>query len=304
MADELKGLIFNIQKFSVQDGPGIRTTVFMKGCPLICAWCSNPEGMRPVTEIMANDRRCIGCKKCAEICPVNAISTVDSTRTIDWKLCINCLECAKVCPSHSIEMVGNYMTVEEAFKVVARDVPFYRNTGGGVTISGGEPLQQWQWVLALFKTCKQAGFHTALDTTGYCKWEYMRRVLEYVDLILFDIKHMDSERFKVKCGVSNELILENLEKAAGMCTVWLRIPLIPNYNDSETNLRLVAELASRTKVDRVSLLPYHEYGKQKYVRLGREYSFSEAAILKPDDETVTKSKALLKSYGLEVSVGS
>jgi len=132
----------------------------------------------------------------------------------------------------------------------------------------------------------------------------MRRVLEYVDLILFDIKHMNSGSCREKCGVSNELILENLEKTAKMCTVWLRVPLIPNYNDSETNLRLIAELASRTAVDRVSLLPYHEYGKQKYVRLGREYSFNEAAILKPDDETVTKSKGLLESYGLEVSVGS
>jgi len=304
MADKLKGLIFNIQRFSIQDGPGIRTTVFMKGCPLMCPWCSNPEGIRSVSEIMADDRRCIGCKKCVEVCPVNAISTRDSTRTIDWKLCINCLECAKVCPSHSIEVVGSYMTVEEVFKVAARDMPFYRNTSGGITVSGGEPLQQWQWVLELLKTCKQEGFHTALDTTGYCKWEYMRRVLEYVDLILFDIKHMDSERCREKCGVSNELILENLEKAAKMCTVWLRVPLIPSYNDSETNLRLIAELASRAVVDRVSLLPYHEYGKQKYMRLGREYSFNEAAILKPDDETVTKSKALLESYALEVSVGS
>jgi len=196
------------------------------------------------------------------------------------------------------------MTVEDVFKVVARDVPFYRNTGGGVSVSGGEPLQQWQWVLGLFKTCKQAGFHTSLDTTGYCKWEHMRRVLEYVDLILFDVKHMDSARCKEKCGVGNALILENLEKAAKMCTIWLRIPLIPNYNDSETNMRLIAELASRTMVDKVSLLPYHEYGKQKYSSLGRAYCFNGMAILNPDDQTVTRSKGLLESYGLEVSVGS
>ena len=304
MADELKGLIFNIQKFSIQDGPGIRTTVFMKGCSLKCPWCSNPEGMRSVSEIITNDRRCIRCKRCAEACPVNAISIADSARTIDWSHCTNCLECARVCPSHSIEVVGKYMTVEDVFKVVARDVPFYRNTGGGVSVSGGEPLQQWQWVLGLFKTCKQAGFHTALDTTGSCKWEHMRRVLEYVDLILFDVKHMDSARCKEKCGVGNALILENLEKAAKMCTIWLRIPLIPNYNDSETNMRLIAELASRTMVDKVSLLPYHEYGKQKYSSLGREYCFNGMAILNPDDQTVTRSKGLLESYGLEVSVGS
>jgi pyruvate formate lyase activating enzyme len=304
MADELKGVVFNIQKFSVQDGPGIRTTVFMKGCLLKCPWCSNPEGMRFVSEIMANDRKCIGCKKCVEVCPVNAISTDDTIRTIDWNLCINCLECAKVCPSHSIEIVGRHMTVDEVFKIVARDMPFYRNTSGGATVSGGEPLQQWQWVLEFFKTCKQEGLHTALDTTGYCKWEHMRRVLKYVDLILFDIKHMDSERCKETCGVSNELILENLVKAARICTIWLRVPLIPSYNDSETNLRMIAEIASKVVVDKVSLLPYHEYGKQKYKCLGREYCFNQAAILKPDDETVIRSKALLESYGLEVTVGA
>jgi len=303
MADQLDGLVFNIQKFSIQDGPGIRTTVFMKGCPLTCPWCSNPEGIRPAPEIMANDRRCIVCRKCAEVCPVGAISIVDNTRSIDWKVCINCLECAKVCPSHSIEVVGKHMTVEAAFNVAARDVPFYRNSGGGVTISGGEPLLQWQWVLELFKRCRQAGFHTALDTTGYCEWELMRSVLEYVDLILFDVKHMDSERCREICGVGNELILQNLERAAKMRTVWLRIPLIPNFNDSQTNLRLIARLASKTTASRVSLLPYHEYGKEKYHRLGRVYGFDGAGILKPSDQIVTRSKELFESYGLQVRVG-
>ncbi len=214
MADELKGLVFNIQKFSIQDGPGIRTTVFMKGCPLKCPWCSNPEGIRSFSEIMANDRKCIGCRKCAEACPVNAISTSDSTRTIDWNLCINCLECAKVCPSHSIEVVGSYMRVEEVFKVALAICHFIAIQVVGITVSGGEPLHQWQWVLELLKTCKQEGFHTALDTTGYCRWEHMRKVLEYVDLILFDVKHMDSEDVKETCGVNNQLILENLEKAS------------------------------------------------------------------------------------------
>lgn len=275
----------------------------MKGCPLMCPWCSNPEGMRPAPEIMTNERKCLGCKKCAEVCPVKAISTVDGTRTIDWQLCINCLECTKVCPTHAIEAIGIHMTVEEAFKVVTRDAPFYRNTAGGVTISGGEPLLQWQWTLEMFKRCKQADFHTALDTTGYCKWEHMRRVLEYVDLILFDVKHMDSERYREKCGVNNELILENLEKAAKLCVVWLRIPLIPSYNDCDANLRLVGELASRTMADKVSILLYHEYGKHKYHRLGRTYNFNEASILKPEDEIVVRSKELIQSYGVKVSVG-
>lgn len=303
MSNELKGLVFNIQRFSIQDGPGIRTTVFMKGCPLGCPWCSNPEGMNPQQQIMTNDRKCIGCGKCAEVCPQNAISRVNGGRAIHWPLCSNCLQCASVCPSHSIEIAGTYMTVEQTFDTAVRDRPFYINTGGGVTISGGEPLLQWEFVLELFKRCKEAGLHTALDTTAYSEWEVLERVLEYVDLVLFDVKHMDPEKFREKCGVGNELILDNLEKAATRARIWLRIPLVPNYNDSESNLRQTAELASRIAADKISLLPYHEYGKHKYERLGREYDFDDASILNQDDEIVTRSQEIFKSYGLETAIG-
>ena len=304
MTKEIKGLVFNIQRFSIQDGPGIRTTVFMKGCPLICPWCSNPEGISSVPEIMTSDRKCIGCKKCVEVCPVNAICYVDGVRQIDWNLCTNCLECAKVCPSHSIGVIGDYLTVDEVLKIAVRDVPFYRNTGGGVTVSGGEPLLQWQFVLDLLKECKKAGLHTTLDTSGYCRWEDMRKVLKYVDLILFDVKHMDSKRLKETCGVDNELVLDNLEKATRMSKIWLRIPLIPDFNDSELNMRAVAELAISTKVERVSLLPYHQYGKQKYQRLGKKYRFNGTGILKPDHRIVVTSQQILESCGLAVSIGS
>ena len=304
MTKELKGLVFNIQRFSIQDGPGIRTTVFMKGCPLTCPWCSNPEGISSVPEIMTSDRKCIGCKKCVEVCPLNAISYVDGVRQINWNLCTNCLECAKVCPSHSIGVIGKYMTVDEAFKVASRDAPFYRNTGGGVTVSGGEPLLQWQFVLELLKKCKKIGLHTALDTSGYCRWEDMRKVLEYVDLILFDVKHADSESLKETCGASNQLMLDNLKKASRMSKIWLRVPLIPNFNDSESNIRAVAELAIGTKAEKVSLLPYHEYGKHKYQRLGKKYGFNGTGILKPDHQIVVTSQQILESYGLEVSIGS
>ncbi len=186
---------------------------------------------------------------------------------------------------------------------MAQDAAFYRNSGGGITISGGEALLQREFTLELFKKSKEAGFHTTLDTTGYCKWEHMKKVLEYVDLILFDIKHMDTEKHKEKTGVTNELILENLEKAAKRTKIWLRIPLIPGYNDSEKNLQQVAELALRIKAEKVSLLPYHEYGRTKYPRLGLEYCFTEADILEPDSDIVTRSKALMESYGLSVGVG-
>lgn len=303
MTDNHKGLVFNIQKFSIQDGPGIRTTVFMKGCPLSCPWCSNPEGLSREQELITNDRKCIGCMKCAEVCPLNAISFVDGTRLVDWDLCNNCLECANICPSHALEAAADEMTVDEVFDVVAQDAPFYRNSGGGVTISGGEAMLQWEFALELFKKSKEAGFHTVLDTTAYCKWEHLEEVLEYVDLILFDLKHMDPKKHQEKTGITNELILENLEKAAKKTKIWVRIPLIPGYNDSEENLRQVAELASRIRAEKVSILPYHEYGKQKYPRLGSEYSFNEADILEPENEIVTRSKELMESYGLEVAVG-
>jgi pyruvate formate lyase activating enzyme len=298
-----RGLVFNIQRFSVQDGPGIRTTVFMKGCPLTCPWCSNPEGMSPVPQIMTNDRKCILCRKCLEICPTGAITAANGTRAINWGLCSNCLECAGVCPSRSIEAVGSFMTVEEVFKVVARDAPFYVNTGGGVTVSGGEPMLQWEFVLSLFQRCQQAGFHTALDTTGHCRWEDMARVLEHVDLVLFDVKHVDTGRLRGECGVGSELILANLKRVATSTRVWLRMPLIPGFNDSEMNLREVAQLAAAVRADKVSLLPYHEYGKHKYGRLGRAYPFDRADVVRPDDEIVERSAKLLESYGLAVGVG-
>ena len=299
----MKGVVFNIQKFSIQDGPGIRTTVFMKGCPLSCPWCSNPEGMRPEPELITNDRKCIGCMKCAESCPVNAISFDNGKRLLNWDICNNCLECTKVCPSHALEAIGQEMTLDEVFDTVAQDAAFYRNSGGGITISGGEAMLQWEFVLELFKKSKDAGFHTVLDTTAHCKWDHLEKVLEYVDLILFDIKHMDPEKHKEKTGISNELILENLENAAKKSKIWLRIPLVPGYNDSEENLKQVAELASRIKAAKVSILPYHEYGKEKYSRLGREYTCDEAAILDEEHVIVQRSKALLKSYGLDVAVG-
>ena len=305
-ADEQRGLIFNIQRFSIQDGPGIRTTLFMKGCPLNCPWCSNPEGVSSEPEIMVGERKCISCKRCAEVCSAGAISFDNDLRIIDWKLCTNCLECGKVCPSHAIEVMGEYKTVDEAFKIVAQDRDFYNVSGGGVTVSGGEPLLQWEFVRDLFKKCKRAGLHTALDTTAYSPWESMEQVLRYTDLILFDIKHMDPEKHQNKTGVSNELILENLDKASNATAteIWLRIPLIPGFNDSESNMQETAELASRTRVEKISLLLYHEWGKGKYSGLGEQYGYAGAdGVLEPDSDVAKKCRGILESHGLEVTVG-
>jgi len=305
-ADEQRGLIFNTQRFSIQDGPGIRTTLFMKGCPLNCPWCSNPEGIGRKPEIMLGERKCIGCKKCAEACSAGAISFENGIRIIDWKLCADCLECAKVCPSHAIHLSGDYKTVNEAFKVAAKDKDFYKTSGGGVTVSGGEPLLQWEFVRELLRKCKEAGLHTALDTTGYGSWDSLEQVLRYTDLILFDIKHADPEKHKEKTGVSNELILENLDKASEATTVsiWLRIPLVPGFNDTESNMQATAELARGIRLEKVSLLPYHEWGKDKYPGLGKRYSYNGAdSALEPDSDLVNKCRAILESNGLEVTVG-
>jgi len=291
----LKALLFNIQRFSIQDGPGIRTTVFFKGCPLTCPWCSNPEGMKALPEIMTHDRRCIACGKCAEACPENAISLLDDRRTIHWPACTTCLECARVCPSLAIEVVGKYRTLSEVLDTVSRDARFYRNTGGGVTASGGEPLVQWEFVRELFRECKRVGIHTALDTTAHCKWEHMEEVLGFTDLILFDVKNMDSEKHRETCGVTNELILTNLEKAAKSTEIWMRIPLIPHFNDSEENVRSLADLARKIQAAKVSLLHFHAWGKQKYPRLGKTYSFHESVPMDPESEVARRRREILES---------
>lgn len=296
-----EGLVFNIQKFSIHDGPGIRTTVFMKGCSLQCKWCSNPESIKPYPEIMAFDIRCIGCGKCMQTCPVGAISFSEKGREIDWAKCTLCLECARVCPAKAIECIGTYVTVDDVLKKVEEDSIFYQNSGGGMTVSGGEALLQWEFIRELFKRCKDRGIHTALDTTGNIPWRKIEKVLQYVDLVLYDCKHMDTRKHKKGTGVGNELILENAEKVASRVRTWLRIPLIPDYNDSEWNIRELAEFASRINVEKVSILPYNELGGSKYPKLGQAYQMEETTA--PDDESLKKAKETIESRGLKAEIG-
>lgn len=297
----MTGLVFNIQRFSLHDGPGIRTTVFLKGCPLNCKWCSNPEsiGIRP--EIMTFDMRCIGCGKCSDICPQEAIKIVDNSIAIDRNKCNSCLECARVCPSGAIEQIGRYLTVEEAVTEIEKDIMFYVNSGGGVTLSGGEPLNQWAFAREVFKQCKAKGIHTTLDTTGYARWDIMQAVLDYTDLVLYDIKHPEGSRHKEGTGVSNELILGNLFRTSAGVKTWLRVPLIPTFNDSESCLKRISDLAIEAKVEKVSLLPCHEWGVPKYARLGKTYPFDGFHPF--SEERIQEFKSLVQSYGLEVNVG-
>ena len=294
-----KGLIFDIQRYSLHDGPGIRTTVFMKGCPLNCRWCSNPESIKPYLQIMTNDSKCVRCGKCAEVCLPGAI-TVDGKRKINRSKCNLCLKCTEYCPTGAIRVVGQYVTVDEVISEVKKDRLFYQNSGGGVTISGGEPLFQWKFVSSLLKECKREGLPTTLDTSGYAEWEVLDNILRYVDLVLFDIKHMNSLSHKWGTGRENPLILKNARSTAQRVRTWLRFPLIPGYNDSEANIRDLAHFAKEIGIEKISILPYHEWGKSKYKQLGRRY----IQKVKPLDEDYLLTLQKKLSDPVRVTIGS
>ncbi|OLS14602.1 MAG: glycyl-radical enzyme activating family protein [Promethearchaeota archaeon CR_4] len=300
--DNQTGIIFNIQKFSVHDGPGIRTTVFMKGCPLQCLWCSNPESQDFSINLMVRDVNCKGCGACVEACPQAAITIAKKTgRKIDRKKCNSCLLCVDSCLYHSLNRCGRSVTVREVLDEVLQDKPFYKNSGGGVTVSGGEPLSQSHFVSDLLAECKREGLHTALETTGYGKWEAMEKVLRFVDLVLFDIKHLDSEIHQRMTGVKNNLILENLRRTAKQNQVWLRIPLIAGFNDSEEHIKRIAGLAKEIHAQRISFLPYHEGGKSKCEQLGIPYGFPDGKT--PDEKHIDNLKRIIEKAGVTVSVG-
>jgi len=318
MADkELTGKVFDIQGFTVNDGPGIRTEIFLKGCPLSCLWCHSPESQAPYSQVAWYEVRCIGvedCGKCLEVCPRKALKkgeiVYSQTQKAEIQIislareaCDNCGKCAEVCPSGALAMVGTDMTVDELMARIDKDRPFYRRSGGGVTVSGGEPMLQYRFTRALLKECKAKGLNTCLDTSGYAKWEHFKEVLEYVDLVLYDIKHMDTEQSRVLTGVPNELILENARKmAAGGTAMQVRIPIVPGYNDSEENLRATSQfcLELGPAVKLVQILPYHRLGAVKYGRLQRKYELE--SLEPPSDEHMNRCKQLIESYGLKVQV--
>jgi pyruvate formate lyase activating enzyme len=298
-----KGIIFNIQRFSVHDGPGIRTTVFMKGCPLNCQWCSNPESKDLFPNLLVRDINCRGCGACMEACPEGAIRMVEEgRREIHWEKCNQCLACVKVCVYNSLNVCGSYMRVQEVLDEVMKDEDFYRNSGGGMTISGGECLLQSEFVAQLLEAGKKEGLHTAIDTTGYARWEKMEEVLRFVDLVLFDIKHLDPREHKRTTGVSNKLILENLTKASKVPSIWLRIPLIADFNDSMEHIEGVAKLGKRIGAEKISLLPYHEGGKSKCKQMGRPYPSPETKA--PSDEHIERLKELIQETGIKAAIGN
>lgn len=273
----MKGLIFNIQKYSLHDGPGIRTTVFFKGCPLNCQWCHNPESIRTDSEKTYNKKKCIKCNSCDDFS--NALP----------------------CPTNALEDVGKYYTAEDLLKEIEMDIIFFEKSNGGVTFSGGEPLLQSEFLLRILKLCKESGIHTAVDTTGFSIWENIEPILEYVDLFLYDIKVLDSDKHKKFTGVDNSLIIENFKKISKSNEIYIRVPIISGFNDDDFNIMGTCELAKKFHVKHINFLPYHNYSENKYKNLIIPTGFKE--FEKPSDGRINHIIDLCTSYGVEAYIG-
>lgn len=294
------GLIFDIKKFSIHDGPGIRTTVFLKGCPLSCWWCHNPEGQAAEPELILRPERCVGCGACLDICEHGAIDRVGDVITTFRQRCIACGACVDVCYTEARELVGRRMAVDRVMEEIEQDVAFYDQSGGGVTFSGGEPLAQPVFLKALLRACKARHLQTAVDTCGFAPWEDLDAVRDDVDLFLYDLKLMDDARHQALTGVSNQPILQNLQRLsrAGHRII-LRVPIIPGVNDDEENLtRMGAFAAHLPSVERFELLPYHDIGRDKYRRLGKTCRMPETEA--PSEARIEALEQVLRSPGMPV----
>ena len=288
------GTVFNIQKFCINDGPGIRTTVFLKGCMLDCKWCHNPESKQRAPQILLHADKCIGCGECAKVCRRGLHSFADGAHLFERNACIGCGECAEVCVG-ALELCGYEKTVDEVMAEVIKDAAFYKNSGGGMTLSGGEPFMQHEFALELLKSAKERGLHTCIETCGYVDSKILEKFIPYVDMFLWDIKETDDERHKQYTGVSNAKILSNLallnEKGA---SVVLRCPLIPGYNLRDEHLYAIGELAeSLGCVTRVDVEPYHPLGASKSQALGIDYPLGDMGFV--EDSEVARIISLISS---------
>lgn len=328
------GMVFDIKKYSINDGPGIRTTVFMSGCPLSCLWCHNPESQSLQPVLLYRQSRCLGCGACAEVCSQGAIALDAENQDTDYtestdehgifleksvsirkvrvfrvpkvltdqEKCTKCQTCAAACYSGAREFSGREMTVSEVMAQVEREIPFYDQSGGGVTFSGGEPLMQPGFLSALLKACRRQEIHTVVDTSGFANWQVFEQIRGDVDLFLYDLKQMDSEKHRKVTGVPNEPILENLRKLTALGhKVLARIPLIPGINDDEQNLAESGKfLASLPQLEGVELMGYHDIAQAKYEALGREYAL--VGLKPPSTETMLSAQEIFGAFGLRTSV--
>ena len=307
----VQGVVTNVQVYSLHDGPGVRTLVFLKGCGLRCAWCSNPETQRPGAEIEFFESKCIECAACVEACDRGAINS-DFEKGVGFKFdkdaCTECGECVAVCPAGALAFVGETVTVEEVMGRVRKDKCFYLSSNGGLTLSGGEPLCQFDFTKALLEKAYNENIHTAVETCGHVEWERFEQILPFIDLVLFDVKHMDPEKHREKTGVTNELILANLKRISDYGTdLVIRIPLIPEFNVDEKNVRATIRFLSELKgIVEINLMPFHQFGRDKYRRLCRDYTMEEVSPLgsnEGDDFLIEEIKTAYKSAGFQVTVG-
>jgi pyruvate formate lyase activating enzyme len=298
------GLVFDVKRYAINDGPGIRVTIFMKGCPLSCRWCHNPESISPTVQKMYSRTKCIGCGECVKICPVNACELIDAGIVTDQDLCIRCGRCASVCPAAATEMSGQYETVSDLLKVIESERPFFDQSGGGVTFSGGEPMLYPDFLIEILDACGRLRIHRTVDTCGLAKTRKLLEVAERTDLFLYDLKLMDPKRHKEWTGAGNKRILKNLQALAESgADIQIRIPLIKGVNADDENIHTTAAFVAALPgpARKISLLPYHNVAAGKFAKLG--YDYLSGQMSEPDDEDLARVIAGLASHGLTASVG-
>lgn len=306
VAKEKKGFIFNIQKYNIYDGPGIRTLIFFNGCPLRCKWCSNPEGINPKFEIMFKKNSCVDCGDCLPVCPVGIHSMVGGKHVINRNIdCIGCGKCVETCTENALAVSGEYKTLEELLDVIEDDRLFYETSGGGVTLGGGEPLMQPEFAAELLKKCKQVSINTAIETCGYSSKEAILKVAQYTDLFLFDLKHVDSDSHNRLTGVYNDRILENLREILnGGSNVRIRMPILKDVNTSRNEIegimRFLIPYKDYPNFKGIELLPYHKFGVNKYEQLDQVYPIEGDPSL--SEEELDRIELWIKNYDLPVRV--
>jgi pyruvate formate lyase activating enzyme len=295
----MKGRIFNIERYSLHNGPGIRTTVFLKGCPLNCAWCGNPESQRSSNDLMYNPDLCLSeCNECVHVCPVMALHKNPLHKiTLNRAICNRCGDCVAACPTRALSQIGMSMSVEEVVSELCKDRPFYNTSGGGMTISGGEPLHQPEFTREVLKSCKTEDLHTTVDTCGDAAWDVLDEILDYTDMVLYDLKFVDPKKHQQYTGVGNDRILDNLINIARSqaASVIIRLPIIPGINDSDQDLNLLLDFLERTGYKHIHILPYHRLGQHKYSMLGRSYQLD--AVQMPTKERLESLKVTMTARG-------